>query len=151
MSNIPRASHVHKNEVHLAGEIAKDPTIRYTSGGKCVASLTVVTRYQQSSEHHKVTAWEHLAEKAGKLTKGEFVRIVGRLQTRSWDDKNSGQKKYVTEIVAFQLVIPAEEPEPLTPDATKSGTNVARAILSPSKTTTKNAHGVEVSDADIPF
>jgi single-strand DNA-binding protein len=123
----------HKNEAHVAGELAKDPVTRFTPTGKKISTLTVVTKYKQWSEYHRVVCWEEAAEKAEKLTKGEFVQIVGRLQTRSWDDKQSGQKKYITEIVAFQLVIPAEDPAPLTRDAAKSGTNIARAILRPAQ------------------
>jgi len=128
MGTIPsQATHVQKNEAHVAGHLAKDPELRHTSSGKAVASLTIATKYKDSTEYHRVTCWEQLAEKVKTLKKGEFVRIVGRLQTHSWDDKKSGQKKYSTEIIAWQVVIPDKE------------------------TVTKNAHGVEVSDADIPF
>jgi len=128
MGNIPpQTQQVHKNEVHLAGNLARDPEVKYTPTGKAVARLNVATKYKQATEYHRVTAWEQLAEKVAPLKKGEFVQIVGRLQTRSWDDKQSGQKKYSTEIVAWQVVIPDKE------------------------TVTKNVHGVEVTDADIPF
>jgi single stranded DNA-binding protein len=134
MANIPsQTAHVHKNEVHLAGILTRDPEIKYTSSGKTVAKLSIQTKYKDWSEYHRVVAWEDLAEKAAKFQKGEFVKVVGRLQTRTWDDKQSGLKKYSTEIVAFQVVIPSEEPDPLTPDQTKSGTQAARAILSPAK------------------
>jgi single-strand DNA-binding protein len=136
------AAGVDKNEVHLAGCIVRDPVIKYTATGKAVANLTLVTKYEKYSEFHRIVAWEKLAEKAEKITKGDFVRVVGRLQSRSWDDKTSGQKKYITEVVAFQLSIPSEEPAPLTPDATKSGTDIARAILRPAK---------EASDGDPAF
>jgi single-strand DNA-binding protein len=132
----------YKNEVHLAGTLAKDPVIRYTTSGKAVSNLTVATQYKEATEYHAVTCWEGLAEKVAPLIKGEFVKVVGRLATRSWDDKQTGQKKYRTEIVAFQISIPDEEPAPLTPDAIKSGTDIARAILRPAK---------EASDGDPAF
>jgi len=138
----------HKNEVHLAGELAKDPLIRLTTTGKKVASLTVMTKYEQWTEFHKVVCWESCADKAAGLSKGSFVKIVGRLRTHSWDDKSSGQKRYLTEIVAFQLVVPADEPPSLTPDAIKGGRAAARAILAPA---TPNIHGVPITDDDIPF
>jgi single stranded DNA-binding protein len=143
-TNIPlRAANVHKNEVHLAGELAKDPVIHYTSSGKAVANLTLVTKREKFSEFHRIVLWEGLAEKAADRKKGDFLRIVGRLQTRSWDDKATGQKKYTTEVVAFQVSIPADDPAPLTPDMNrKGGTNVARAILRPAK---------EASDGDPAF
>jgi single stranded DNA-binding protein len=134
MTNIPsQASNVHKNEVHLGCELAKDPVISSTHSGKKVANLSVCTKYKQTTEYHRVICWEDLCDKVEKLSKGDFVRIVGRLQTRSWEDKQSGQKKYVTEIVAFQVLIPSDEPEPLTPDPAKDGIAMARAILRPAK------------------
>jgi single-strand DNA-binding protein len=117
----------HKNEMHLAGELAKDPVIRSTSTGKKVATLTVVTKWKESSEFHRVTCWEQLADKAEGLSKGESVKIVGRLQTRSWEDKESNQKKYVTEIVAWQFVVPGKEP------------------------VTVSTTGAQITDEDIPF
>jgi single stranded DNA-binding protein len=117
----------HKNEVHLAGELARDPEVRNTASGKVVASFTVLTKYQQWTEYHRVTAWERLAEKVGKLSKGAFVKIVGRLQTRSWEDPKTQTKRYVTEIVAWQLVTPGKEP------------------------VTVSTTGVQVTDEDIGF
>jgi len=53
-----------------------------------------------------VVLWQRLAEIAGEyLKKGGKVYIEGRLQTRSWDDKTSGQKKYMTEVVASDLIL----------------------------------------------
>lgn len=130
MTNLPPNQSAHnqdKNEVHLAGVLARDPEVRYTSSGKTVANLSVATSYKQSKEYHRVTCWEAAAEKAAKLTKGEFVKIVGRLQTRSWEDKASGQKKYVTEVIAWQFVVPGKEP------------------------VTISTTGVPITDADIPF
>jgi single-strand DNA-binding protein len=138
-------SKVHRNEVHLAGELAKDPIIRTTPGGKCVANLTVLTKHGQFAEFHKVVAWDGLAEKLTVLKKGAFVKCVGRLHTRSWDDKQTGQKKYLTEIVAFQLVVPGQEP---TATAPGGGTAIARALLSPAET---NVHGVVIDDPEISF
>lgn len=130
-----------KNEVRIHGMLAKDPAIRYTASGKCVANLAVVTKYEQHSEFHRVVAWEDFAKKVEALHKGDFLKVVGRLQTRNWEDA-AKVKHYSTEIVAFQVVIPAEEPEPLTPDATKGGTATARAILRPAR---------EASDGDPAF
>src|SRR5437868_11829504 len=119
----------HKNEVHLAGELAKDPIVRGTAGGQKVANLTVLTKYKERTEYHRVVCWDAVADKAENCTKGAFVKIVGRLQTRSWEDKQTGQKRYATEVVCFQFVVPANEPPPLTPDAISGGTAAARAIL----------------------
>jgi|SRR5579864_3261299 len=115
---------LHKNEVHLAGTLAKEPVVRYTTTGKAVANLTVATKFKDMIEFHRVSAWENLAEKAGSLLKGDFVKVVGRLQTRSWEDKQTQQKRYATEIIAWQLVGPKDadtasasgKPKPITPD-----------------------------------
>ncbi len=136
----------YKNECHVHGVLARDPAIRYTTGGKQVANFTLTTKHKEFSEFHRIVAWEGLAQKAETLHKGDFVQVVGRLQTRSWEDKDSKQKKYITEIVAFQLVVPGQERED-----PSGGTAMAMAILSPSSATERNIHGVEVSDADVPF
>ena len=148
----------HLNEVHLAGVLAREPEIRYTTSGKAVANFTVATTHEKHTDYHRCTAWEKQAEKLGQhFHKGDFIKLAGRLQTRSWDDKQTGQKKYVTEIVAWGISDGTkdgeEPPPPLTPDPTrKSGTDVARAILSPAKVATeKNVHGVAITDDDIPF
>src|ERR1035437_5438315 len=123
MSNEPK----HRNEVHLAGLLVKDPTIRYTASGKQVATLSLVTKFKDKAEFHRVVLWEALAQTSESLHKGDFVRIVGRLATRSWEDA-AKVKHYSTEVVAFQIALPSDDPKPLTPDET-NGTNVARAIL----------------------
>jgi len=103
------------NKVILIGNLGKDPEVKYTPQGTPVAKITVATNerwkdkdgnWQDRTEWHNVVLWQRLAEIAGEyLKKGGKVYIEGRLQTRSWDDKQSGQKKYMTEIVANDLVL----------------------------------------------
>lgn len=138
-------SEKHKNEVHLHGTLSADPVIRYTTTSKQVATLTVVTRYKEKSEFHRVIAWEDFAKKVEDLHKGDFLQVVGRLQTRSWEDA-SKVKRYSTEVIAFQVVIPGNEPEPAKA-ASPGGKAIAEAILRPAG----NIHGVEISDDDLPF
>lgn len=99
------------NKVILVGRLGKDPEIRSTSNGTPVASLTLATseswtkngQKEEKTEWHNIVLWSHLAELAGKyLAKGRQVYIEGRLQTRSWDDKN-GVKRYRTEIVGNMM------------------------------------------------
>jgi single-strand DNA-binding protein len=103
------------NKVILVGNLGKDPEIKYTGGGTAVASITVATsenfkdkqsgEWQERTEWHNVVLWQRLAEIAEKyLNKGSKVYIEGRLQTRSWEDKQ-GQKRYTTEVVANELVL----------------------------------------------
>jgi single-strand DNA-binding protein len=125
----------HKNECHLHGVLAKDPIIRFTATGKQVATLTVITKFRDTSEFHRVVAWEALAQKVETLHKGDFVQIVGRLQTRNWEDA-AKVKHYSTEIVAFQLVVPAQEQEPAS-----GGKAAAQAILRPSPAPTHGGVG----------
>jgi single-strand DNA-binding protein len=104
------------NKVILVGNLGKDPEVKYTPQGTAVAKITVATsssykdktsgEWQETTEWHNVVLWQRLAEIAGEyLKKGNKVYIEGRLQTRSWDDKTSGQKKYMTEVVANELVL----------------------------------------------
>jgi len=103
------------NRVQLIGNLGKDPEVKYTPQGTPVAKLTIATNerfkdksgeWQDRTEWHNVVLWQRLAEIAGEyLKKGRQVFIEGRLQTRSWDDKQTGQKKYMTEVVASDLIL----------------------------------------------
>lgn len=101
------------NKVILVGRLGKDPEIRSTPSGTTVAKFTIATdekftdrngEKQTRTEWHNITAWGRLGEICGQyLRKGKLVYIEGRIQTDSWDDKESGQKKYRTEIVANEM------------------------------------------------
>jgi single-strand DNA-binding protein len=103
------------NKVTLLGNLGKDPEVKYTPSGTPVAKLTLATNerykdkggeWQDRTEWHNIVLWQRLAEIAGEyLKKGSKVYIEGRLQTRSWDDKQTNQKRYMTEIVASDLVL----------------------------------------------
>ena len=103
------------NKVILIGNLGKDPEVKFTPSGTPVAKLTLATNerfkdksgeWQDRTEWHNVVAWQRLAEIAGEyLKKGSKVYIEGRLQTRSWEDKQTNQKKYMTEVVAGDLVL----------------------------------------------
>lgn len=98
------------NKVILVGRLGKDPEIRSTPGGTSVAKFTVATderftdksgEKQERTEWHNITAWGKLGEICGQyLRKGKLVYIEGSIRTDSWDDKETGQKRYRTEIVA---------------------------------------------------
>lgn len=97
------------NKAILVGRLGKDPEIRYTPSGTAIANFTMATsenykdkdgQKQERTEWHRIVAFGKLAEICGEyLAKGKQVYIEGRIQTRSWDDKD-GNKKYMTEIVA---------------------------------------------------
>ena len=98
------------NKVILVGRLGKDPEIRSTPGGNTVAKFTIATderftdregNKQERTEWHNIAAWGKLGEICGQyLKKGKLVYIEGSIRTDSWDDKESGQKKYRTEVVA---------------------------------------------------
>jgi len=102
------------NKVILIGNLGKDPELKHTSSGTAVATMTIATNerfkdksgeWQDRTEWHNVVLWQRLAEIASEyLKKGRSVYVEGRLQTRSWEDKQ-GQKRYTTEIVASDLVL----------------------------------------------
>jgi single-strand DNA-binding protein len=95
------------NKVILIGNLGADPEVRYTAAGKAVAELRVATSFKsgdnETTEWHRIIVWDTMAENAGKyLSKGKSVYVEGRIQTRSYDDKD-GNKRYVTEIVAERM------------------------------------------------
>jgi len=103
------------NKVILIGNLGKDPEVKYTPSGTAVAKFSLATNerfkdkageWQDRTEWHNIVAWQRLAEIIGEyVKKGSKIYIEGRLQTSSWDDKESGQKKYKTEVIASDLVL----------------------------------------------
>ncbi len=106
------------NRVMLIGRLTRDPELRYTPSGTAVCQLAMATnRYgsdQQTGErreftdYHDVVVWNQgnrkLAELCAQyLQKGRLVYVEGRLQTRSWDDQATGQKRYRTEVNASDV------------------------------------------------
>jgi single-strand DNA-binding protein len=96
------------NKVILVGRLGKDPEVRYTQGGKAVANFSIATdesykdkdgEKQKKTEWHNIVVWGNSVEAFVQkyLHKGDMVYVEGKLQTRSWDDKD-GNKKYTTEI-----------------------------------------------------
>ena len=102
------------NKIILIGNLGQDPELRYTSSGVAVASFSMATseswkdqdgNVQEKTQWHKLVAWRKLAEIVGEyLKKGSKVYVEGRIQYRSYDDKN-GVKKDVTEIVIDQMLM----------------------------------------------
>lgn len=103
------------NKAMLIGNLGKDPDLRYTGSGVAVATFSLATNeswkdqdgnQQERTEWHNIVVWRKSAEFAGEyLKKGRKVFVEGRIQTRSYDDKNTGTKKYITEIVADNLIL----------------------------------------------
>jgi len=102
------------NKAQLIGNLTKDPELRYTPSGTPVCNFSVATNRkwknakgeaQDEATFHRVIAWSKLAEICSQLlTKGKKVFIEGRISNRNWEDPQ-GQKHYVTEIVADELIL----------------------------------------------
>lgn len=102
------------NKVLLIGNLGKDPESRFLPSGGAVCNFSIATtetwkdkqsgQKQEKTEWHNITMYGRLAEIAGEyLKKGSQVYIEGRLQTRKWQDKQTGADRYTTEIVADEM------------------------------------------------
>jgi single-strand DNA-binding protein len=101
------------NKVIILGNLGANPELKYLPSGQPVCEMRVATsevfkdkndQRQERTEWHRIVVWGKTGENCAKyLTKGQQVYLEGRLQTRSWDDKD-GNKRYSTEIVADQVV-----------------------------------------------
>ena len=102
------------NKVLLIGNLASDPEVKATPAGLYVARMRVATntyagkdgegKAKERTEFHHLVAFGKVAEFAGQyLKKGRMVYVDGRLQTSSWDDTASGQKRYRTEVVVDEI------------------------------------------------
>lgn len=101
------------NKVILLGNVGKDPDIRATGGGTMVASFSLATtdrtkdqsgNWTDRTEWHNLVAFQRTAELIRDyVKKGSKLYVEGKIQTRSWDDKNTGEKKYRTEIIVNDI------------------------------------------------
>jgi len=102
------------NKVILIGNLGRDPEVRFTPSGLAVANLALATseswkdkqsgETQERTEWHKVVFYQRLAEIVGEyLKKGSKIYVEGRLRTTKWQDKNTGQDRYTTEIIAESM------------------------------------------------
>jgi single-strand DNA-binding protein len=103
------------NKVTLLGTLGRDPEVKYTPSGTAVAKFSMATNdrykdkdgnWQDRTEWHNIVAWQRTAEIIGEyVKKGDRLYLEGKLQTSSWEDKQSGEKKYRTEIVVNDIVL----------------------------------------------
>jgi len=100
------------NKAILIGRLGKDPEVRYTPDGTMVTNFNLATDEQwkdkngekvQKTEWHRIVTFGKLAEICGNyLVKGKLIFVEGRIQTRSWEDKD-GVKRFTTEIIASNM------------------------------------------------
>jgi single-strand DNA-binding protein len=150
------------NKVILLGNVGKDPEIRSTGGGMMVANFTLATgdrqkdaqgNWQDRTEWHNLVAFQRTAEIVRDyVKKGTKLYIEGKIQTRSWDDKESGQKRYRTEIIVNDLSLLSGRD-----DAGQGAGGYSRQSGSasfdqrPPAGQDDVAQSAEISDDDIPF
>ena len=102
------------NKVILMGNLGKSPETRTLESGVVMCRFPIATsetyknrksgEKTSHTEWHNVVLWRRLAEVAEKyLNKGDKILIEGRIRSRSWEDKESGQMRFITEILADQM------------------------------------------------
>ena len=147
------------NKATLIGFTGKDPEIRYTNNGKAVATFGLATSeswkdqsgtMQERTTWHNIVAWERVAEIFGQyVKKGSKLYIEGRIQNRSYDDKE-GVKKYISEIVVTDFIF-------LDSKGSNSGENGERSYggspqhASEPMAPVASEFDQSVPDADLPF
>jgi single-strand DNA-binding protein len=144
------------NKVFLIGRVATDIEMKTTPSGQSVCSFSLATnrtwkgkdgQKQEESQFHRIVLWQKLAEIASQfLTKGSLVLIEGRIQNRSWDDKN-GVKRYTTEIIGETMQMGPR---------TQGGAMESKGFSAPKKETVDEdipiiEDGDEIDVKDIPF
>jgi single-strand DNA-binding protein len=147
------------NKVILLGNVGKDPEVKFLPSGLPVANLTQATsdrfkdkagEWQDRTEWHNLTAYQRVAEIIRDyVKKGAKLYVEGRIQTRSWDDQASGQKKYRTEIIVNDIVLLSGRGEG------ESGGSSPRSNTGSFDQRAPAHHeefaGTEITDDDIPF
>ena len=149
------------NKIILLGNVGKDPEFRATAGGTTVANFSLATtdrtkdatgNWTDRTEWHNLVAFQRTAEIVRDYCKkGSQIFVEGKIQTRSWDDKESGQKKYRTEILVNELSLLDSRPGG---EGASAGGYSKSASTSYDQRTPANAadySDVGITDDDIPF
>ena len=145
------------NKVILVGNLGKDPEVRSTAGGQQVTTFSLATNRvwrdkngekQEKTEWHNIKVWGKQAEIAGRyLTRGKTIYLEGRIETRSYEDKKTGEKRYITEIVCdnFQMIGGRGA------DGGRANTPAAAESHAPADTGYEDPGHFPPGDDDIPF
>jgi single-strand DNA-binding protein len=151
------------NKVILLGNVGKDPEIRSTGGGTLVANFALATsdrqkdaqgNWQDRTEWHNLVAFTRLAEIVRDyVKKGSKLFVEGKIQTRSWDDKETGAKRYRTEIIVndISLLSGRDEGSGVQSRSASSSGSTASFDQRPPAGHDDIAQSTEISDDDIPF
>jgi single-strand DNA-binding protein len=152
------------NKVILLGNVGKDPEMRSTGGGTLVANFTLATsdrqkdpqgNWQDRTEWHNLVAFTRLAEIVRDyVKKGSKLYVEGKIQTRSWDDKETGAKRYRTEIIVNDISLLSGREEGGSGGYSRSSTASNAPANFDQRAPAGNdeyAQQAEISDDDIPF
>jgi single-strand DNA-binding protein len=150
------------NKVLLLGNVGKDPEMRATAGGTQVANFTLATadrakdaqgNWADKTEWHNLVAFNRTAEIVRDyVKKGTQLYIEGKIQTRSWDDKTSGEKKYRTEILVNELTLLGSKSDGASGSSGSSYTKSNTASYDQRKPATEPDYAdTGITDDDIPF
>ncbi len=134
------------NKCMIIGNLGNDPELKYTQSGKAVANFNVAVsekyKGKENTEWFKIVVWDKLAEICGEyLKKGSQVYLEGKIQTRSWEDRD-GNKRYTTELVAFQMQMLSGREMSRGQDYDNSGKEESQG---------QSGQGNEPEDMDVPF
>jgi single-strand DNA-binding protein len=140
------------NKVIIVGNLGKDPEVTYTPAGAAKAVFSVATsetwkdkttgEKKERTEWHRIVAWDKLGEICGKyLSKGRQVYVEGKLQSRSYDDKE-GIKRYVTDIIAQEVQFLG---------GNRDSSDAGRSGGGPAPREPAGGHGPAGGEDDIPF
>ena len=152
------------NRVELIGNVVRDPEMKYTTNGAAVSTFSIATNRTYTSEcekkketdFHRIVAWNKLAEICNQyMKKGTKAFVSGRLQNRQWEDAQSGQTRYMTEIVLEDMLLLPSSGGATTGggnynDDMQDDINAGPSDNAPAKPTTKKTEEKKDESADVP-
>jgi single-strand DNA-binding protein len=150
------------NKVILLGNVGKDPEVKFLPSGQAVANFSLATserfkdkggEWQDRTEWHNLNAYAKLAEIIRDyVKKGSKLYVEGRIQTRSWDDQKTGEKKYRTEIIVGEICLLSGRGEEGGGGGSYSRQgNTASFDQRSSVPAEDYGQSAEITDEDIPF
>ncbi len=150
------------NKAIVIGNLTRDPELRSLPTGIKVCSFSVATNRvwkdkngarQESADYHNVVVFGRQAETVAQyMKKGSSILVEGRMQTRSWDDKTSGEKKYRTEIIADRTQFgPKGGAAPSGGTSSAGGASKGPSAASPDESDTIEYPEEDINPEDIPF
>ena len=150
------------NKVILIGNLTRDPELRSLPSGVKVCSFSLATNRvwkdkngarQESTDYHNIVVFGRQAETVAQyMKKGSSILVEGRMQTRSWDDKTSGEKKYRTEVIADRTQFgPKKSGMDSNSETSSAGFSKASTSSNSSEVDTIEYPEEDINPEDIPF